>query len=507
MTAEGDSSRPVAIIDIGSNSVRLVVYSNGGRSPSVIFNEKLLAGLGRDLGKKKLLSEEAMARALAALERFALLIRYMGVGMVRSVATAAVREARNGQDFLSRVRELGFDPEVLAGKREAKLAGYGVVSAIPGAKGVVGDLGGGSLELVAVGGGKATSGASLPLGVLRIGPLLDKGDKAVAHKLAKALKGHKLARAGKARPLYLVGGSWRALSRLDMALTEYPLPVIHNYEMEAARAQALRAAVDRLGEAQLRQVPGMPSARAGMMREASAVLALLVEQLRPEKLVVSAFGLREGLLHDALPPEIKRLDPLIEATREAGLRLGRFPEHGALLDSWIAPAFDDGKSARRLRLAACLLSDIAWRSHPSFRAERGLDMALHGNWVGIDARGRAILAEALFANFSGASLNEPLLLRLASEEDLRRARAWGLAMRLAQRLSGGAEAGLEGTALVRKDGRLLLELEGQQRPLYGEPVERRHASLAETLGLRPALAWPCPSPADGKRRISRSAAP
>src|ERR1700710_2073913 len=165
------AEKPVAIIDIGSNSVRLVVYSGAKRIPSVIFNEKVLAGLGREIGE---IGEGAQARALAALDRFRLLIRQLGVVRTRVVATAAVREASNGDAFLTRVRRLGSSPRILSGEEEGKRAGQGVLSAIPDADGIVGDLGGGSLELVEVKKGEIRDRASFPLGVLRVAALREK---------------------------------------------------------------------------------------------------------------------------------------------------------------------------------------------------------------------------------------------------------------------------------------------------------------------------------------------
>ena len=222
------------------------------------------------------------------------------------------------------------------------------------------------------------------------------------------------------------------------------------------------------------------------MPRANQLLAALVEVLKPSALIVSSFGIREGLLFDGLDPATQRLDPLIEAAREAGAGLGRFAQHGELLDRWIAPAFDDGVRPSRLRLAACLLADIAWTAHPDFRAERGIDMALHGNWVAIDAPGRVMLAQALFSSFGGgAAFPYPDIAALCEPDELERASAWGLAIRLGQRLSGGVAAGLERSRLSRVQGTLRLELDPGDSALLGEPVERRLKALAEALDLRP----------------------
>jgi exopolyphosphatase/guanosine-5'-triphosphate,3'-diphosphate pyrophosphatase len=479
------AQEPVAIIDIGSNSVRLVVYSGAKRIPSVIFNEKVLAGLGREVGE---IGEAAQARALAALDRFRLLIRQLNVVRTRVVATAAVREASNGEAFLARVRQLGFDPRILSGEEEGKRAGQGVLSAIPDADGIVGDLGGGSLELVEVADGRVGRSASLPLGVLRLDALVEKGEAAFVRKVAKAVAAAGFEGAAAGRPFYLVGGSWRTLARLEMAITDHPLPITHQHDMPIDRPADLKAALAKMDKSEVRDIPSISLSRFPTLPNAALMLEAMVASLDPERLIVSSFGIREGLLYSALPRGERALDPLIEAAREAGAGLGRFEQHGDMLDAWIAPAFDDGPKMARLRLAACLLSDIAWAAHPDFRAERGIDMALHGNWVAIDAPGRVMLAQALFCNFGGGrELPYPAIAALCSPEKLRRAANWGLAMRLGQRLSGGVAECLKKSRLSRDGDALRLAIGKRDAALLGETVERRLKLLAAELGLRPEM--------------------
>jgi exopolyphosphatase/guanosine-5'-triphosphate,3'-diphosphate pyrophosphatase len=480
------AEKPVAIIDIGSNSVRLVVYSGAKRIPSVIFNEKVLAGLGREVGE---IGEAAQARALAALDRFRLLIRQLNVVRTRVVATAAVREASNGEAFLARVRRLGFEPRILSGEEEGKRAGQGVLSAIPDADGIVGDLGGGSLELVEVSRGRVGRSASLPLGVLRLDALAGKGEASFARKIARAVAGAGFEGAAAGRPFYMVGGSWRTLARLEMAITDHPLPITHQHDIPLDRLAELKAALAKMDKGAMREIPSVSLSRFPTLPNAALMLEAMVASLDPDRLIVSSFGIREGLLYSELPRGERALDPLIEAAREAGAGLGRFEQHGDMLDAWIAPAFDDGPKMARLRLAACLLSDIAWAAHPDFRAERGIDMALHGNWVAIDAPGRVMLAQALFCNFGGGrELPYPEIAALCSPEKLRRAANWGLAMRLGQRLSGGVAECLKKSRLSRDDGALRLAIGKRDAALLGETVERRLKMLAAEMGLRPEMA-------------------
>ena len=477
------ASRPVAIIDIGSNSVRLVVYSGAKRIPSVIFNEKVMAGLGRNVAETGALSDAAQDRALAALERFRLLTRQMGVVRARVVATAAVRDASNGQAFLERVGDVGFEPRIIAGKEEARLAGMGVISAIPDADGIVGDLGGGSLELVDVRDGKVHRSVSLPLGVLRLDAVAQGGEAAFAKRVVKAVAAAGFSDAAGGRPFYLVGGSWRALASVEMALSDHPLPITHQHVMSPSRPHELKAALRGMTKEELRRIPALSSSRIPTLPRANELLEALVKALAPNALVVSSFGIREGLLYDELAPDLQVLDPLIEAAREVGAGLGRFAQHGEVLDAWIAPVFDDPPEAARLRLAACLLADIAWAAHPDFRAERGIDLALHGNWVAIDAPGRVMLAQALFTSFGGGGrLPYADAANLGPPQALTRASLWGYAMRLGQRLSGGVEAGLKRSRLSLEGESLVLALDPGEGALVGETVERRLKTLASAMG-------------------------
>lgn len=470
------------IIDIGSNSIRLVVFDGPERMPAILFNEKVMAGLGRGLSRDGQIHADAIERAIGALRRFRLLAEQMEVGDLRTVATAAVRDAVNGQEVLDRIAATGLAPEVLSGEEEARISAQGVLSAIPQANGIVGDLGGGSLELVRVRDGKVWQRASFPLGVLRIATLREQGATALSRKVERLVADHGWLTDGDGGlPFYMVGGSWRALARLNMHLEGYPLPILHQYRMPAGQAEHLVRVLAQLNPKKLREISGLSQSRLPTLGDGAALLAALSRRLKPAELVVSAYGLREGLLFERLAPSDRQLDPLLVAAREEGRLQGRFPEHGDLVDAWIAPLFEEERPEdRRLRHAACLLADIAWRAHPEFRAERGLDIALHGNWVGIDARGRAMVAHALSVNFGGSKCN-PVVARLIDADDIARAERWGLAIRLGQRLSGGVAGALETSQLELTADMVRLRIERDGIDLYGESVERRLKVLAQAM--------------------------
>ena len=464
--------------------MRLVVYAGPARIPTPIFNEKVLAGLGSGIDRSGRLPEEAREKTLGTLRRFKLLLEHMKVKQTQVVATAAVRDAEDGADFVREVEGIGLECRVLSAAEEAELAGEGVISGIPEADGIVGDLGGGSLELVNVAFGAAENGISLPLGVLRLDP--SPGGEREARKVLKAaLKKSPLREKARGRTFYMVGGSWRALARIDMLATDFPLPITHQYRMKASRAKELRKLLRSL-DPRLAGAAAPPRLAASPV--AAMLLELLVDELEPSQLVVSTYGIREGLLHSRMKPSVRRLDPLIAEAREAGGGEHRFGQHGDLLDRWIAPLFDDEPAMRRLRLASCLLADVAWQANPGFRADRGIEMALHGNWVAVNPPGRVIMAQALSSNFGRDRLPDTRLASLCKEEQLRRAHCWGVAMRLGQRLSGGVGSVLKRTGLDEVNGAVQLTVRRGEEALVGDQVQRRLIRLAEALGCEPVIA-------------------
>ena len=477
-----------AVIDIGSNSVRLVVYEGPPRAPAVIFNEKVPAGLGRGLSTDGRIAPEDAERGLIALRRYALLAQHMEVENLQCVGTAAVRDATNGADFIAGAADAGLTIRLLSGEEEALAAGCGVLSAIPDAHGIAVDLGGGSLELAEVAGGRVGRCASFPLGVLRLPALRKDGQQPFERAVRKMLKGAGWPGNLTGLPLYLVGGSWRALSRLDLELTKDPLAVLDQHTLPRSALRRLLRATKRLSVEELKAIPGMAANRAVTLPDAAALLAALVTIIDVPEMTISSSGLREGLLYQALDAKTQAQDPLIVAAEFEGRRLARFAPHGRAIADWIAPLFaHEGEADRRIRLAASLLSDVAWSANPDFRAERGTEIGLHGNWRGIDIPGRILLARALHAGFGGNDADFPAMGALVGAERLARARQWGLAIRLAQRLTGGVEAPLKGSAIGREDDRLVLRLNPGWHHLAGESVERRLRSLAQALGAKPEL--------------------
>ncbi|HTY70751.1 MAG TPA: Ppx/GppA family phosphatase [Alphaproteobacteria bacterium] len=484
------SAGPAGVIDIGSNSIRLVVYAGDERAPHPIFNEKVLCGLGRGLERSNRLNEEGVSLALANLSRFASLSKAMGVRHLRVVGTAAVRDADNGRDFVDEVRKrTGLKVEVLDGEEEARLSALGVLAGTPGANGLMGDLGGGSLELVQIKRGIIGKHVTLPYGPLRLREITDRRQlllDVIDHRLEKI---DWLDKA-KGRDFYAVGGSWRGIARLHMAHVNYPLRVIHHYTLSRAKAEDFLDLIAGLSRESLERIGRVPRKRLEVLPIAALVLHRVLERAKPSRLVFSALGLREGCLFDRLSAAQRRRDPLLVAAEEIAGTSARFAVDGHALFAWMAPLFRKmSPEFDRLRLAACLLADIAWNEHPDYRAEIAFQRVLRMPMVGIDHPGRAFLALAVYTRYAGTAEGEvtgPAWM-LLDEDRLRDAYRVGLALRLAFTLSGGTPDVLRRIALQRTEGQLRLRIPSRFSSMAGEAVERRFQALSEALDRKPKI--------------------
>jgi exopolyphosphatase/guanosine-5'-triphosphate,3'-diphosphate pyrophosphatase len=475
-----------AIIDIGSNTVRLVVYGGPPRAPVVLFNEKVTAKLGRGLGETGLLSKKAMGAALAGLARFRILLETTGVGDVTVVATAAARDARNGPQFLDEVRALGLEPRLLSGEEEAITSAHGVMAAFPGTKGMVADLGGGSLELVDINKDHCAHGISLPLGSLLLPALRMAGPAAFARKVAGLLQKADLG-AGAGLPLYLVGGSCRAFARYALDATGWPLDDPHGFELDTATAIALAGTLSRRRSKVPLQVPGLSPSRLAGLTDASALIAVLAEQIRPSSLVFSSWGLREGLIYRSLSQAERRLDPALAGIAQFTETMGSPAALAATVASWTAPAcLLDHAARENLRLAGIMLALASAAIEPNLRVEQGTDWALRKRWIGIDHEARAMLAACVLAN-SGRPVAGIGLDRLAPAESLRQAAIWGQATRLCRRLTGGAAGPLAASGLEISGDRLVLSLRQPLADLFTASIGKDLRALARMMELSPVF--------------------
>ncbi len=474
----------VGVVDVGSNSVRMVVFDGAARSPAYFYNEKIMCGLGKGLAESGRLNPEGRRRALAALKRFSLLAKGMGIETLTVVATAATREAEDGPEFqLQVLRETGLKLWVIDGGEEARLSAQGVLLGWPEARGIVCDMGGNSMELARIGDGKVGRRVSTPLGPFRLQQVADTPKKRTAH-IDRILKECQAELKSEGERIYLVGGSWRVIARLDMERRNYPLTVLHEYRMTP---KGLIDTLDWIASsdlAVLRARTGTSPERMELVPQACDVLRELIAMFKPSEIDVSAYGIREGLLYEQMPERLRQRDPLIEAARMAEQLSSRMPGFGKKLFEFLEPLFK-GVSDERLRLikAACLLHDTTWRAHPDYRAEACFDNATRANLGGLDHPGRVFLGLALLHRYKNSRAGSRMerLFTLLSEDELQEAEVLGKALRFGAMFSVGDPARAGRLLWQAKKKVLELHLTEDGRGLFGEVAQARFAALALAL--------------------------
>ncbi|WP_306118646.1 MULTISPECIES: Ppx/GppA phosphatase family protein [unclassified Roseitalea] len=487
---------PVAVVDIGSNSVRIVIYEGMVRAPAVLFNEKVSCGLGRGIARTGRMDDAAVERAIAALTRYRALADQARVTRMHVLATAAAREADNGPEFVARAQQiLRAEIRILTGAEEARYSAFGVLSAFRAPDGIAGDLGGGSLELVNVGPDGIGEGATLPLGGIRLQEAAG-GDMRRAEKIARQLVGDQsLVAEGRGRTFYAIGGTWRAIAKLHMEDTGYPLRVTHGYEIAADEALGF---LRQLAQGNLSKLAGLQlvsSSRQALVPYGAAVLAEVIRKMKPRTIAFSALGVREGFLFSELDEETRRRDALIEAADELAVLRARSPRHARELARWTADSFaafgiDETEDEARYRDAACRLADIGWRAHPDYRSTQSLAIIAYSSFIQISHQGRAYIALANYFRYEGLK-NEslaPEIRRLTDDRIWMRAKYLGAFLRVAY-LFTAAMPGVIGELSWRRtpEGVLQLVVPAQRAALAGERPEGRLAQLSKVTGVRTEL--------------------
>ena len=493
-------SKTVAVIDIGSNSVRLVVYEDKTRNLAPIFNEKTLCGLGREVQSTGLLAADAVEKALASLRRFKALCRVMTVGEVHAIATAACRDATNGPDFIAKAERIcGCPIDILSGAREARLSALGVASGVYKPDGIVGDLGGGSLELIDVRGHRLRSGTTLPLGGLALQDASQKSLKKAERIVAEQLTGLAQLKAGRGRTFYAVGGTWRALARIHIIQSGYPLRVMHGYTIPAVEALDFVRRLRRLAASNtLADIETVADARRPLLTYAALVLEYIIRVAKPKTIVFSTYGVREGLMYEMLSEKEQHKDGLIATAQTLNELRSRSPRHADDLIVWTDKLFRvagmrETEDEKRLRHVACWLSDAGWRAHPDYRGEQTLNLITNGNFGAVTHEGRAFLALAIYYRYAGlnAENEAPETVRmLVPPAMLDRARLVGAAFRVAFMISAAQRGVLPHTHFRNQNRKLLLVFDKRASDLAADRVSNRYKQLVRLIGRSGAIVKP-----------------
>lgn len=491
------STDKIAVIDIGSNSVRMVVYDGLKRMPMPLFNEKKMCALARDMEKTGKLHAEGRKLAETAIARYVRLIRTMRVGHIFVLATSAVRDAEDGQEFATKLEKLhNIDVTILTGEEEAKYAGLGILSSFYKAEGISGDLGGGSLELTPIGKGKIGAGVSFPIGPLRLlrNPKEQKSDAKFV--IDHYIKNHPLIKKMEGKTFYAVGGGFRTLAKLFMDRTKYPIKILHDYRIPAKEWRELLERIANMTPAKLTQIHPEAGKRAETLSLTAQVGERILAYGKPKDVAFSVYGIREGYLYGLLPEKLQIQDPLIAACADIIKHLSpdntdTWSHYGHDLFNWMQPLFPkESPEFARLRLAACILLRLAWYEHTEYRGEIAFRWVLDAQLVSIGHAERMFLALCIFHRYHSGEHKDiyQLASTLLDRKTIFKARIIGLTMRLGYNISGGGSGVLEKTPIKIKNEKLVLEiLKTPFAPLYGDAVIKRMHKLADALRLKIAV--------------------
>ncbi len=481
----------LAVIDIGSNSVRLVVYESARRVPAVLFNEKIMCGLGQRLQETGQLDPDGVKLALMNLSRFAELLENLGIDDVDVVATAAVRDATDGAAFVDAVAaESGLSVRVLSGDEEARLSALGAVAGGAEGDGVVADLGGGSLELVSISDGRVGARSSAPIGPLRLANLTGGKKSQIVRAIDNALAEVDWLADVKTAPLHLVGGSWRALARIHMAQSQHPVRIVHQYALPRDAARRVADLVAQQSGRSLARLEGVSRRRIDVLPLAAQVLGRLLRRLRPPLVTFSAFGLREGLVYSRLAGRDAAYDVLVDSAVDLAARAPRAAGTGDAIARWTTPLFaDESAACRRMRLAACALCDVGWRFHPDYRAIQAFELVLLDPSLAACHEERVFVALATYCRYTGGDWPDSVqqVARILDDELAFQAQTIGLAARMALTLCGTASHLLNGFALELDDDAIVLTHDSIAASLIGEVTVRRFERLARHLKHKAAF--------------------
>lgn len=485
-----ESPNPVAVVDIGSNSVRLVIYDGYKLAPSPLFNEKMLCGLARGLNETGCLNPEGVVSAFNTISRFVKLTRVMGIKNLHIIATSAVRDAIDGKDFVKKVEDAHkVKVSVLSGECEAKYAAYGVISSIKDAEGVVGDLGGGSLELITVHGNKIGKGYSFPIGPLRVDTSGKSSRQNYIAEIDAYFKKFHFKSLTK-KNFYAVGGAFRNIAKIHATRKGYPLKVIHNLVIDAKELYATLEIIARMSPSALQKIPDISKKRMTFLPYAALVAMRIIDTGKPKAFIFSATGIREGLLFEKLSDAAKKEDPLITGACEMMRRTLRTPQYGMELYDWVKPLFAGDKNVNmRLVKASCILSEISCYDNTEYRGELAYRLILDSSLTSINHKERLFIAKALYCRYRIYPDEEILsaMESLIDEEGARRAHILGSAMRLARAVSASYPGILSRISISLTKNSVILHFPKELKLLVGEPIEKRLKHLASAIGVAPKI--------------------
>lgn len=489
-----NKTRLVAIIDIGSNSVRLTVNVVNQMASIPYINEKIMPGLGRGLSETGMIDQQAEKETFSILARYRAILDTLKVQDIRPIATAAVRTARNGKEFARTASMiLGTEVKILDGQREGVLAGMGVAYGIDRPKGLVGDLGGSSLELVKVKKHKISKKAESFL----VGPLALNSDdtfneRRIRTSIRDAFESSEVL-TDNHDSFFAVGGAWRLLAKLDMELKKYPVKVLHGYTLsESQMRKIIRFAVSSVEDHSVKAVIAQISERrTNDLPYAALVMDELLSICRIKQVTISASGLREGVLYqdqelddDPLRQGIITFFDLDSIQVKFGRTLHKFTRK---LMKGEGKLFNESSVDKRIDRASCLLADAGWRFHPDHRVSLVFDQILYCPLVAVSHKERLLMAATIAFRYQRDFALPMQFSDLLTNEQIQRAEIFGALMRLGHEVSRRSSTMLSMIELVKSNKQLLLRVPSSVIETLSPPVSKRLDQASALLGLTPGI--------------------
>ena len=473
----------VAVIDIGSNSVRMVVYHSLKRVPLPVFNEKYMCALGKGLAKSGKLNAAGIKQAEIAIARFLVMANRLEVASLDIIATAAVRDAKDGAAWVKSLeKQFGIKVTVISGTREAELAAKAVLSSFHEPFGISADLGGGSMELAAVERDRIGEVASCHLGNLRVLDATDGKREKMEDLIRTELKTIPWLKEVQPPTIYAIGGGFRALGKLHIKKTQYPLNLVHEYAMSKRSVSQMCERLTSMSQSEIAALPGLSPKRVQTIVPTALVLQKLLSVTGAHEVRFSVSGIREGFFYDLLGPRVQKEDPLLASATDLAALIGRAGNYAKELYDWMSPLLGSEPATwQRLRMALCTLSELAWAIDPNFRANWAYHRIIQSSLKGIDHKERLMLALALYHRYQTRWKGDKSEISLLDERERLWARCVGLAANLAFQLSGGRGGNLYHAKLAFHDSKVSLKLDADAAPLFTETVEKRLDGLGDAL--------------------------
>lgn len=443
----------IAIIDVGSNSARLVItqiYKNGAYN--MVYNQKEALRLSQKVDKQGLLTPEAFADTLECMRSFASMCKLFNVDKVVAVATAAVRNAKNGKELTTLVeQETGINLHILTGKMEAYISYLGVINTVNVKDGIIFDLGGGSTELVLFRDRKIVESVSLPFGCVNLTTMFNTKDKMPATVFSD-ISYLVISRLDKLQwlknaslPLIGVGGTARTMAKIEQKKQKYPASKIHNFQFST---QAFKATFNLLRDTSLdqrRKISGLSNDRSDIILAGSSVIQCLLEATGSKKVVISGCGLREGLFLDYYSKKEKlpviAKDILEESTRNILLLYSTDIKHSEHITSLALTMFDAWKSIhglnvswRKLLKTAAMLHDIGITINYYSHARHSAYMIENARLFGLTQK-EQLIAAVIAGWHNGVSrgyLRNKVYKHFLTDEDLAKIAKLSLLLALAE---------------------------------------------------------------------------